>query len=35
MAIVDDPAHHWIRDTWAGNGHRPTVSDDDGRRTGA
>ena len=33
MAFCDDPAHHWVRDTWAEHGDRPAVSDDDEGRT--
>lgn len=35
MAFCDDPAHHWVRDTWSGMAVDPRVpmTDSNGRRT--
>ena len=32
MAFCDDPAHHWVRDSWVGCAARPSVPDDRRRR---
>ena len=34
MAFCDDPAHHWVRDSWDGHGHRPPLPDDERRGAG-